>query len=432
MKNIAKTLAAVLLLACAAGAYAEDNYSLLAREITEAGVSVQGKKIAIIPFSYADGRAAAKDGSVISERLTIKMINMHKFEIIERSVLDKVMAELKLQASGTIDASSAQQLGKVLGVEAIVTGTLVEMQAGQIEVNARLIKTETAQAIGASQVTLKKDWIGDAATAPAPAPVQPQAYQQPSYQQPYQAPAPAQRAPRGEFAYGFFDIFMGFGSPNMALEFYNSNANITLNNTYTNDLGIKVDSFVTNRDFRTVRFDKLLTEGAGPIAFRVGGFGNGPVGGDLELSYEKRNIKAQTAAWALNGLSGGNVTFSSNDYATVKTFGISGDLLLRIPTPKVDPYFGLGLGLSLNTITLPYAKGFTNSSIFSRPVEDMGVGFMFRVPIGARFKAGKNFQIVTELRYELNHIMFDRGISGEEDTITLSGAKFIVGMGFTF
>ncbi|MDD2804711.1 MAG: CsgG/HfaB family protein [Elusimicrobiales bacterium] len=433
MKNITKILAAVLLLACAAGAYAEDNYSQLAREITEAGASVQGKKIAIIPFSYADGRAAAKDGSVISERLTIKMINMHKFEIIERSVLDKVMAELKLQASGTIDASSAQQLGKVLGVEAIVTGTLVEMQAGEIEVNARLIKTETAQAIGASQVTLKKDWIGDAATAPAP--VQPQTYQQPAYQQPsYQqpAPAPAQRAPRGEFAYGFFDIFFGFGAPNMALEFSNSNANITINNTYTNDIGINVPAFTTNRDFRTVRFDKLATEGAGPIAFRVGGFGNGPLGGDLELSYEKRNIKAQTAAWLLNGAAGGNVTFSTNDYATVKSFGISGDLLMRIPTKKADPYFGIGAGMSLNSVTLPYAKGFTNSSLFSRPVEDMGVGFMFRVPVGVRFKPGKDFQIVTELRYEMNHIMFDRGISGESDTITLSGAKFIVGMGFTF
>jgi TolB-like protein len=433
MKNLSKTLVAALLLAFSAEAYAEDNYSLLAREITEAGAAVQGKKIAIIPFSYADGRAAAKDGSVISERLTIKMINMHKFEIIERSVLDKVMAELKLQASGTIDASSAQQLGKVLGVEAIVTGTLVEMQAGQIEVNARLIKTETAQAIGASQVMLKKDWIGDAATAPAPAPAQPQTYQQPAYQQPvYQQPAPAYRAPRGEYAYGFFDIFMGFGAPNMALEFANTNGNITLNNTYTNDLGINVDAFTVNRDFRTVRFDKLVTEGAGPVAFRVGGFGNGPVGGDLELSFERRNVKAQTAAWTLNGVSGGNVTFNSNDYATVKTFGISGDLLLRIPTPKVDPYFGIGFGLSLNTITLPYAKGFTNSSVFSRPVEDFGAGFMFRVPVGARFKAGKNFQIVTELRYEMNHIMFDRGISGEEDTITLSGAKFIVGMGFTF
>jgi len=436
MKNIAKTLAAVLLLALTAGAYAEDNYSLLAREITEAGVSVQGKKIAIIPFSYADGRAAAKDGSVISERLTIKMINMHKFEIIERSVLDKVMAELKLQASGTIDASSAQQLGKVLGVEAIVTGTLVEMQAGQIEVNARLIKTETAQAIGASQVTLKKDWIGDAATAPAPAPAQPQAYQQPSYQQPsYQQPAPAQRAPRGEFAYGFFDIFMGFGAPNMALEYSNVNSNITISNDYlvNNDIGIRVPTFPAGgNNYRTVRFDKLQTEGFGPLAFRVGGFGNGPVGGDLELSFESRNIKPQTAAWALNGLTAGNVTFSTNDYATVKTFGISGDLLLRIPTKKVDPYFGLGLGMSLNSITLPYAKGFVSTSVLSRPADDFGVGFMFRVPVGARFKAGQNFQIVTELRYELNTIMFDRGIAGEDDRITLSGAKFIIGMGFTF
>lgn len=428
MNNISKLLCAALLLAWSGAAFAEDKYDQLAKELTSAGEAVLGKKIAIIPFSYADGRAAAKDGSIVAERLTIKMINMRKFEIIERSVLDKVMAELKLQSSGMIDASSAQQLGKVLGVEAIITGTLVEMQAGQIEVNARLIKTETAQAIGASQATLRKDWIGDAATAPQPAP-------QPAYQQPYQQPAyqqPAARAPRGENEYGFFDIFMGFGSPNMALEFENSNANITLNNTYTNDLGIKVDAFGTNRDFRTVRFDKLATEGMGPIAFRVGGFGRGPVGGDVEFSFEKRNIKQQTAAWLLNGVSGGNVTFSSNDYITVKTFGISGDLLLRVPTPRVDPYFGIGLGMSLNSIELPYAKGFSSTSVFSRPADDFGLGFMFRVPIGARFKAGKNFHVVTELRYEMNYVMFDRGIAGESDTITLSGAKFLVGMGFTF
>mgnify|MGYP001581600319 CR=1 FL=1 len=63
MKNITKVLfAGMLLLGFSAGAYAEDGYAQLAREITEAGASIQGKKIAIIPFSYADGRAAAKDG----------------------------------------------------------------------------------------------------------------------------------------------------------------------------------------------------------------------------------------------------------------------------------------------------------------------------------------------------------------------------------
>ncbi|MCM2266823.1 MAG: CsgG/HfaB family protein [Elusimicrobiales bacterium] len=431
MKNITKILSCALLLVCATGARAEDMYGQLARELTEAGTAVQGKKIAIIPFSYADGRTgASKDGSVISERLTIKMINMHKFEIIERSVLDKVMTELKLQNSGMIDASSAQQLGKVLGVEAIITGTIVETSAGQIEVNARLIKTETAQAIGASQVAVDKNWIGDASAAPKP---EPQAYQQP-----YQAPAPAAQARpyvRGENEYGFFDVFMGFGAPSMSLEYTNTASNITISNDYlvNNDIGIKVPSFpIGGVNYRSVKFDKLATEGFGPIAFRVGGFGKRALGGDLELSFEKRNVKAQTAAWTLNGASAGNVTFSSNDYATVKTFGISGDLLIRHAGKKVDPYIGMGLGLSLNSIELPYTKGLSNSTVMSRPGDDFGVGLMFRIPIGMRIKAGSNTQIVTEFRYELNTMTFDRGIAGEDDRITLSGAKFLIGMGFTF
>lgn len=436
MKNTAKLLFPLLLLAFSAGAYAEDNYMTLARELTEAGTAVQGKKLAIIPFSYADNRTGAtKDGSVIAERLTIKMINMHKFEIIERSVLDKVMNELKLQNSGMIDASSAQQLGKVLGVEAIVTGTIVETSKGQIEVNARMIKTETAQAIGASQVTVEKNWIGDASAAPAPAPAPQPAYEQP-YQQPYQPAAKSySRAPRGEYQYGFFDIFMGFGSPNMALEYSNTTPNITISNDYlvNNDIGIKVPSFPAGgNNYTSVRFDKLQTQGFGPFALRVGGFGNGPIGGDVEFSFESRNIKPQTAAWSLNGLTAGNVTFGTNDYATVKSFGISGDLLVRVPTKKVDPYFGIGLGLSLNSITLPYAKGLGSTTTMTRPGDDFGAGFMFRVPIGMRIKAGPNFQIVTELRYEMNHVMFDRGIANESDTITISGAKFLVGMGFTF
>ena len=419
---------------------ADDGYQQLASEISQAGESLGNKKIAIIPFSYADGRSATKDGSVISERLTMKMIKLQKFEIIERSVLDKVMAELKLQASGVIDASSAQQLGKVLGVEAIVTGTLVETSGGQIEVNARLIKTETAQAIGASQVTLDKDWVGDASAMPQQGYQQP-AYQQPTYQSTYQQPAAQTtitRAPyvRGKYEYGFFDIFMGFGSPNMDLKFENTNSNITLTNqaSYSNnDLGIWSSSFGSGTDFRSVEFSKLSTEGVGPIAFRVGGFGKGAVGGDFELSYEKRNTKQQTAAWKLNGSDAGNVTFSSNDYATVKSFGMSGDILFRHAGQRVDPYFGIGLGLSLNSIELPYVKGFTESSAFVRPVNDFGVGLMFRIPAGLRIRLGDKTQLVTELRYEMNHIFFDRGgIAGESDTITLSGVKFNAGLGFTF
>ena len=422
-------MAAVLILGAlcfnsGGAAFAEDQYDQIAREISEAGANLTNKKIAILPFSYADGRAAAKDGAIVSERITMRLIKQQKFEVVERSMLDKVMGELKLQSTGMMDASSTQQLGKLLGVQAIVTGTLVEMQAGKIEVNARLIKTETAQAIGASQVDLEKDWVGDAATQQA----QPQ---QPAYEEPFIKQTAAVRQPRGKHQYGFFDILAGFGSPKMDLEFSNSNGNIRLDNTYTNDLGINIGGTGSSY-YRTVTFKKLVTEGLGPLAMRVGGFGNGALGGDVEFSFEKRNIAAQKTTWSRNSAVPGDFTFYTNDYATVKTFGISGDLLIRHPGERIDPYFGIGLGMSLNSITLPYVKGYTNGS-FIKPTDDLALGLMVRIPVGMRILIADKTQLVAELRYELNTMNFTRGgVSGESDTLTLSGVKFLVAMGFDF
>jgi TolB-like protein len=424
-------LMSAMILSFGGRAFAEDKYEILAKEIADAGTSINNKKIAIIPFSYADGRAATKDGAVVSERITMKLIKLQKFEIVERSMLDKVMGELKLQNSGMMDATSTQQLGKLLGVEAIVTGTLVEMQAGKIEVNARLIKTETAQAIGAAQMTVEKDWIGDAATQQAPT-------QQPVYAQPaavqnqiYSQPSPRVR---GEHQYGFFDVFLGFGSPDMKLEFANSKGNIRITNSagsaIYNDLGLYCTGCGNPSSFKSVTWDKLKTEGFGPLAFRFGGFGRGALGGDIELSFEKRNIKAQDTTWSLDGGTPANFKFNTNDYATVKSFGISGDLLIRHAGKAVDPYFGFGLGMSLNGITLPYVKGYTNGT-FVKPTEDMALGLMFRVPVGMRIRLADKTQLVTELRYELNTMTFTRGsISGESDKMTLSGVKFLIGMGF--
>ncbi len=400
MKRITKTFSAGLLcLAFAAGAYAADGYQQLAAEITEAGAGIQGKKIAIIPFSYADGRAGAtKDGSVISERLTIKMINMHKFEIIERSVLDKVMAELKLQASGTIDASSAQQLGKVLGVEAIITGTLVETSGGQIEVNARLIKTETAQAIGASQVTLDKNWVGDAATAP-------QQPQQPVYQQPepqqqvYQQP-PVQKtaAPyvRSKDEYGYFDVMGGVGAQ-------------------TTD--IKWDT----TKFGGAEQKALITSGTGPLGFRVGGYGKGPIGGDFEFSVSKHYVEAQHIVISNVLLPG----ILPAGYIDATSIGLSGDLLLRTMT-KAQFYLGVGLGMSINNIKSSSIRDNTGLLL-----NETAVGLMFRVPVGLRFNMDST-TFFMEYRAEINATSFTRGYAVEKDNLTFTGGRFVFGVGSKF
>ena len=433
MKNIIKNLFAgtLFLFIFTAGAFAEDGYQQLANEISEAGSSIQGKKIAIIPFSYADGRiGATKDGSVISERLTIKMINMHKFEIIERSVLDKVMTELKLQSSGMIDASSAQQLGKVLGVEAIVTGTLVETSGGQIEVNARLIKTETAQAIGASQVTLNKNWIGDVSAAPqAQQASQQQTYEQPSYQEPVQQKM-AYRAPAARSAgqYGFFDIIGGGGSKSVNITFDNSSRG-----EYMTEVGFTPGG-ISNDPYSEIKLQNLSGSGMGPLGFRVGGFGAGAVGGDFEFSVTQNVVKPQTVMGTRNGSTPTRFVLPAGDnYLTMTSFGMSGDLLIRHLGKTVDPYFGIGLGLSLNRVQLPYVCGYTNSSYFTRPVDDFGIGFMFRIPVGMRIKLDPKTQLVAEMRYELNSVMFNRGgVNGENDYVLTQGVRFLLGLGFGF
>ncbi len=439
MKNTVKTLFAGLLFLSffSAGVRAEDKYLQLATEISEAGSEFHGKKIAIIPFSYADNRAGAtKDGSVISERLTMKFINMHKFEVVERAMLDKVMGELKLQSSGMMDATSTQQLGKLLGVQAIITGTLVETSDGQIEVNARLIKTETAQAIGASQVTVQKNWMGDAASAPQQPAYQPAAYQQPAYQpQPdYQQPvAKSYVRQRGTYEYGYFDIFLGMGSPNMALEFYNSLGTIRLDNTGTNDLGVQLIGASGSQYYSSVKFDKLKTAGFGPLAMRVGGYGNGNMGGAFEFGLERRNIVPQSTTWSLNNGAPGNFSFGKSDYLTVTSFYMAGDLMIRFAKKTtVEPYMGIGLGFSLNAINMPYVKGYTNSAYKTTPTDDFGLGLVLNIPFGVRLQIADKTQLVAELRYQLNTMFFDRGITSERDVLTVSGMYFNVGMGFDF
>jgi TolB-like protein len=421
MKNVTKVLFAALLMGLSASVYAEDKYDQLAKDLTDAATSLQGQKIAIIPFSYADTKDSdSKDGSVIAARLTVKMINMHKFDIIERSALDKVMNELKLQASGTIDASSAQQLGKVLGVQAIVTGTLVETSNGQIEVNARMIKTETAQAIGASQVDLDKDWVGDASSAPQTAyqPLQPQ---QPTYQQPaYQAPAASASSGKRGNGYGFFDVIVGVGSKSMNATFNNSGYVGGIYSPY------KIPG-VTKLEFQN-----MTGIGAGPVGLRVGGFGEGNIGGDFEFSLTQNVVQPQALSISVNGYS--PVTFSNyfpktDNYLTMTSFGMSGDLLIRGVGKVVDPYIGIGLGLSLNSIQSPFIWGYSSSGAYTK-LDEFGVGFIFRIPVGMRIKLDPTTQLNMELRYELNSVSFNRGISGESDNILAQGVRFVMGIGF--
>lgn len=153
-----KTLLAVLLF-CApvsAGAASSGAYRDLARELLKNSSGTE-KKIGVANFTYADGRVSG-DGDVISGRITTELVRLKKFKVTERKEIEKVFEELKLQSSGAIGAESIKDIGKTLGADWLILGTLTELSGRRIEVNARLVGVESAEIISACTVKVKKDW----------------------------------------------------------------------------------------------------------------------------------------------------------------------------------------------------------------------------------------------------------------------------------
>lgn len=113
------------------------------------------KKVAVIEFCDLDGQIREL-GKYISEDLTTQFFISQKFNVIERQLLNTILAEHKLTITGVIDESTAKQLGSILGVDAICTGTITEL-ANSYKIYARLISTDTGAIINAGAVKVDQD-----------------------------------------------------------------------------------------------------------------------------------------------------------------------------------------------------------------------------------------------------------------------------------
>lgn len=127
----------------------------LADQIAEKAHQEQKKKIAVLAFQELDGRATML-GTYVAEDLGTRLFDLGSFEIVERAMLDRLLGEIKLGQSGVIDPETAKQVGKVAGVDAVVTGTLAEFQS-HVAVNARLIDVETGRVLAAARADIIKD-----------------------------------------------------------------------------------------------------------------------------------------------------------------------------------------------------------------------------------------------------------------------------------
>ncbi|MCX5786258.1 MAG: FlgO family outer membrane protein [Elusimicrobia bacterium] len=116
-----------------------------------------GIKVAVLEFQYTDAKAS-KGPVIIQERLTTALAQNKKITLIERNLLKKVMGELSLEVSGAISEESVKKIGRILGADAVVTGTLNDLSEVETEINARIVETESGKILSAAAATVKKTW----------------------------------------------------------------------------------------------------------------------------------------------------------------------------------------------------------------------------------------------------------------------------------
>jgi TolB-like protein len=124
------------------------------REATEYLIDRVPAKSKIAVFIKAEDKTLS---NYINDGISEGLVNSGKFTVVDRHNLALLQAELDFQYSGEVNEASAVSVGKRIGVESIITGS-VEDFGGLYRLQIRSLKVETA-AIQAMQHYLIRDTI---------------------------------------------------------------------------------------------------------------------------------------------------------------------------------------------------------------------------------------------------------------------------------
>jgi len=102
--------------------------------LTVATAQAQKKRVAVMNFDYATVQSGVQAlfgsnqdiGKGIADLLVDKLVQDGVYSVIERKELDKILAEQNFSNSDRADPSSAAKIARVLGVDAIIIGSITQ------------------------------------------------------------------------------------------------------------------------------------------------------------------------------------------------------------------------------------------------------------------------------------------------------------------
>jgi curli biogenesis system outer membrane secretion channel CsgG len=108
--------------------------SLISLTLGATAAAQQKKRVAVLDFEYGTVRSGVaaifgtdRDvGRGIADLIVEKLVENGAYSVIERKALDKILSEQNFANSDRADSSTAARIGRVLGVDAIVIGSITQ------------------------------------------------------------------------------------------------------------------------------------------------------------------------------------------------------------------------------------------------------------------------------------------------------------------
>ncbi len=129
-------------------------------------ICAEGVFIAVMPFEEGNLNWRVFDVKEvlngITQMVTNQLVDVEGIRVVERSQLEKILKEQNFSRTGLVDPATASEIGKLLGVDALILGTVKQMEVKEsgslsigpfkvsgikatVNLGARIVSVETAE-----------------------------------------------------------------------------------------------------------------------------------------------------------------------------------------------------------------------------------------------------------------------------------------------
>jgi TolB-like protein len=131
---------------------------LSAPAVAQRGEVAQRKElVAVLDLGILGGTQA--QGAALTNQLRAELLRTGRVTLVDRSQLEAILDEQALQQSGCTSTECAVDVGKILGIRQIVTGTLTKLDENLWQVSIQLIDVETTETIKAEVFTHEGNYV---------------------------------------------------------------------------------------------------------------------------------------------------------------------------------------------------------------------------------------------------------------------------------